>query len=251
MVNSVTRLIAANWKMYKVLEEVQEFFKEFLPKVKGVKEDLVIFPPSVYLAEASRLAKGSNVMIGSQNVHFELQGAFTGEISLPMVQEFCQIVLIGHSERRQSETNDVINRKVKLVLGKGFKALLCVGERLEHRQLGETTKVLEEQLTTALRGVPAERLGNLTIAYEPVWAIGTGANATVKQAEESHAFIRSWLEGKFPVQAKSVRILYGGSVTPEEAGKLAKGKNIDGFLVGGASLNPSAFVEIVKAAATN
>jgi triosephosphate isomerase len=242
----MTKLFVANWKMYKTLEEVRDFFKEFLPKVKDVSNEIVICPPSVYLQEANKLVQGSNVKIGAQNIHSELQGAFTGEISLPMVEEFCDYVLLGHSERRMQETNDIIHKKLLLVLGKKMKAILCVGERLEHRQLGDTNKILEEQLSSALHGVPSDKVANLVVAYEPVWAIGTGINATPEQAEEAHKFIRSMLSNTYGARGKNVRILYGGSVTPEDIGSLIRDQDVDGVLVGGASLNARAFAAIVK-----
>jgi triosephosphate isomerase len=241
------QLVVANWKMYKTLAEVQDFFEELLPKVKGLKNEIVVCPPAIFIPEAYKLVQGSNVKIGAQNVHFELQGPFTGEISLAMVKEFCEYVIVGHSERRSLETNEDINKKLCLILGRSCRPILCIGERLEQREFGEANKVVEQQLFSATSGIAEDKIENLSVAYEPVWAIGTGINATAAQAEEMHKVIRSLLAKRFGGKAKAVRILYGGSVTPENAAELSQIQELDGFLVGGASLNSKAFAAIVKA----
>ncbi|MFH1510954.1 MAG: triose-phosphate isomerase [Candidatus Woesearchaeota archaeon] len=235
-------LVVANWKMYKTSSEAKEFFEELLPIVRDEQKEMVVCPPAVFLPLAAKITLGSNVQIGSQNVHHELQGQFTGEISVQMIKEYCSYVIVGHSERRPFESEEVVAAKLRLVLSSGLWAILCIGERLEQRELGETAQVIRRQMTTALEGCSKEALAKLVVAYEPVWAIGTGVSANAEQTGQVHALIREMLDSRF-VKA---RIIYGGSVTPEDVGQIMRMQNVDGVLVGGASLNANAFAEIVK-----
>ncbi|UCH45388.1 MAG: triose-phosphate isomerase [Nitrospiraceae bacterium] len=237
--------IAANWKMQKTNSETEEFLNAFLPLVRGIDDvDILIAPPFTSLETASRLMKSSNVLLGAQNVYFEESGAYTGEIAPSMlIAAGCSHVIIGHSERRQyfSETDEVVNRKIKLALTTGLKVILCIGESLEEREANRTFDVLNTQLTGSLADV---QLNDITIAYEPIWAIGTGKTASNEQANDAHAYIRDWL-GKNKEGADSVRIQYGGSVKPDNVKGLMAEPEVDGALVGGASLKPDSFSQIV------
>ncbi len=240
--------IAANWKMQKTIEETEEFINAFLPLVKDVTDvDILIAPPFTSLDAASRLLKSSNVILGAQNVYFEEKGAYTGEISPAMLLSAgCSCVIIGHSERREyfSETDEIVNKKIRLARDKKLDVILCIGESLEQREAGKTFEVLDGQLTGSLNNLT---LDGITIAYEPVWAIGTGKTATKEQANETHAYIRGWL-GKNKEGAENIRIQYGGSVKPENIADLMSQPEIDGALVGGASLKPDSFAGIVSGA---
>ena len=241
-------LVAANWKMHKTLQEAEEFAEDI--KAAKAKASLLIFPPSPYLARLSALLEGTSIEVGAQNMHAEEKGAFTGEISAAMVKSCgASRVLLGHSERRQhfGETNASINGKVKAALKHGLKAMLCIGETSSERESGRTMDVLRAQLEECLGGVSAKEAGRITIAYEPVWAIGTGKTATPQQAQEAHAFIRKTLSGLFGKEYSKTRILYGGSVTPENAASLFREKDVDGALVGGASLDVGKFLKIGNA----
>ncbi len=240
--------IAANWKMNKTVEETESFINDFLPMVKDITDvDILIAPPFTSLGAASRLLKASNVMLAAQNVYYEESGAYTGEVSPAMLLSAgCSCVIIGHSERRQffSETDEIVNKKIKLARKNGLDVILCMGESLEERESSRTFEVLDKQLTGSLEGVS---LDNVTIAYEPIWAIGTGKTATKEQANEAHAHIRNWLR-KNKDNADNVRIQYGGSVKPDNVVELMSQPEVDGALVGGASLKPDSFAALVKGA---
>ncbi len=245
------KLIAANWKMYKTPEETRAFFREFLPIVTAhTRDEIVVCPPFIDLAPAVEAARGSNVAIGAQNVHWEKEGAFTGEISAPMLTALgVTHVIIGHSERRQyfNETDDTVNRKLETALENGLTPIVCVGEVLEEREAGLTEDVLRRQCMRAFNGISARKAAKLTVAYEPVWAIGTGKTATPQMAADAHLVIRYEAEKAFGKEfAEALRILYGGSVKPENASALMAESEIDGALVGGASLQPAAFAKIVQ-----
>ncbi len=240
--------MAANWKMNKTSRETEEFINTFIPLVRDISDvDILIAPTFISLETASRLLKSSNVLLGAQNVYHEESGAYTGEISPDMlIAAGCSHVIIGHSERREyfSETDEVVNRKIKLARSKGLEVILCIGESLEERESNRTFDVLSGQLSGSLADLS---LDGITIAYEPIWAIGTGKTATDEQANETHAFIREWL-GKHRENADRVRIQYGGSVKPENIEGLMSQPEIDGALVGGASLKPDSFAKIAAGA---
>ena len=243
--------IAANWKMNKTIIETAEFINAFLPMVNDVMDvDILIAPPFTALSEASRLLKSSNVMLGAQNVYYEEKGAFTGEISSGMLLSAgCSCVIIGHSERREcfSETDEIVNKKIKTARNNNLEVILCIGESLEQREADKTFEVLDGQLAGSLKDLP---LDAITIAYEPIWAIGTGKTATKEQANETHEYILGWLR-KNKDGADHVRIQYGGSVKPDNIEALMSESEVDGALVGGASLKPDSFAGIVKGAAKN
>jgi triosephosphate isomerase len=246
-----TKLIAANWKMYKTPDQTRAFFHNFLPLVSGhTRDEIVVCPPCVDLASAIDAAKGSNVAIGGQNVHWKEEGAFTGEISAQMLLALgVTHVIVGHSERRQyfGETDDTVNLRLKAALEAGLTPICCVGEVLEEREAGLTDDVLRRQCVRAFHAVSAKKAAKLVVAYEPVWAIGTGKTATPELAAEAHAVIRSEASEVFGEEfAGKLRILYGGSVKPDNASTLMAQEEIDGALVGGASLDPKSFAGIVK-----
>ena len=246
-----TPVIAGNWKMYKTPSEADGFVREFLPRVAGVSGvEIVLAPPFTSLAAVAALTRGSKVGVASQNVHFAAEGAYTGEISPKMVKETgARFAIVGHSERRQyfGETDESANRKVRAVMEAGLVPILCIGETLPEREAGKTFSVVERQLRGGLSGIPASAAGKILLAYEPVWAIGTGVTATPEQAQEVHAFLRGVLKSLWGDAASgSVRILYGGSVKPENISDLMGCADIDGALVGGASLSPESFAKIVQ-----
>ena len=243
--------MAANWKMYKNPDETREYFREFLPLVAGHdRDEIVVCPPYTDVAAAIEAARGSNVAIGVQNVHWKADGAYTGEISAPML--LClgvTHVIVGHSERRQyfGETDDTVNLRLKTALESGLSAICCVGEVLEEREAGMTDDVLRRQCVRAFHAISAKKAAKLIVAYEPVWAIGTGKTATPELAAEAHAVIRREATEIFGEEfAASLRILYGGSVKPDNVKSLMAQEEIDGALVGGASLDPKSFSAIVK-----
>ena len=245
------KLIAANWKMYKTPEQAGAFFRDFLPMVADhTRDEIVVCPPYVDLQIAIEAARESNVMIGAQNVHWEKEGAFTGEISVGMLGALgVTHVIIGHSERRQyfNETDDTVNRKLEIALENHFTPIVCVGEVLEEREAGLTEDVLRRQCMRAFNGISARKAAKLTVAYEPVWAIGTGKTATPEMAVDAHSVIRHEAGKAFGDEfAENLRILYGGSVKPEICEALLCEEEIDGALVGGASLDPVSFTRIVK-----
>jgi len=244
------RLIAGNWKMNKTPSETRAYLEAFLPKVRDYEDrEVLLCPPFTSLCVAGELLKNSPVKLGAQNCHYEDGGAYTGEVSIPMLKELgCEYVIVGHSERRHlfGESDELINKKVVACLEKGVRPILCVGEKKEEREAGLTFKVVETQIRLALSGVE-ELTDKLDVAYEPVWAIGTGVPATPEDAAEVHAFIRSLLKEINPEGKGETRILYGGSVKPENASRFLEKKEIDGLLVGGASLDPESFLQIVEA----
>jgi triosephosphate isomerase (TIM) len=245
------KLIAANWKMYKTPDQTRDFFREFLPLVAGhTRDEIVVCPSFLDLPAALEAAKGSSVAIGAQNVHWKAEGAFTGETSvLQLLALGVTNVIIGHSERRQyfGETDDTVNLRLKTALEAGFTPICCIGEVLEEREAGATDDVLRRQCTRAFHAVSAKKAAKLVIAYEPVWAIGTGKTATPVIAAEAHAVIRNEVTRIFGEDfAAKLRILYGGSVKPDNASALMAEEEIDGALVGGASLDPESFTAIVK-----
>jgi triosephosphate isomerase len=249
-------LVAANWKMHKTRAETTAFLDAFLPlareRLDGV--ELVLCPPFTSLQAAVEGCAGTEVGVAAQNLHFERQGAFTGEVSAPMLAELgVDGVILGHSERRQlfGETDEALRRKVPAALGEGLTPILCVGETIAEREAGETEDVLRRQLEADLADVAEADLARMEIAYEPVWAIGTGKNATVDQATAAIAYIRSLVAARGASAAESIRILYGGSVKPANAAELLGPGEIDGALVGGASLSPGDFFEIALAAAAS
>jgi triosephosphate isomerase len=246
-----TKLMAANWKMYKTPDQTREFFRDFLPQVSGhSRDEIVVCPPYVDLATAVEAAKGSTVAIGGQNVHWKAEGAFTGEISAPMLLSLgVTHAIIGHSERRQyfGETDDTVNLRLKAALEAGLTPICCVGEVLEEREAGLTDDVLRRQCVRAFHAISAKKAAKLVVAYEPVWAIGTGKTATPELAAEAHGVIRKEATEIFGEEfAAKLRILYGGSVKPENTSALMAQEEIDGALVGGASLDPKSFTAIVK-----
>ncbi len=246
-----TKIIAGNWKMFKTPEQTTAFLAEFLPMVADhTRDEIVVCPPFVDLRVAVEAAAGSNVAVGAQNVHWEKEGAFTGEISVGMLSAIgVTHVILGHSERRQyfNETDDTVNHKLKTALESGFTPIVCVGEVLEEREAGLTEDVLRRQCTRAFHGISARKAAKLAIAYEPVWAIGTGKTATPQMASDAHLVIRHEAEEAFGKEfSEGLRILYGGSVKPDNASALMGEEEIDGALVGGASLEAASFSKIVK-----
>ncbi len=242
-------LIAGNWKMHKTIPEALNLIRELKELVKDVNDrDILVCPPFTALYPVSKELKDSNIDLGGQNMYFEEQGAFTGEVSPLMLKDAgCSYVILGHSERRHifGETDELVNKKVLSAVNHGLIPILCVGELLEERENGKTQEVVEKQVREGLKGIDGD--DEFVIAYEPVWAIGTGKTATPELAEEVHLFIRQVLSDMFGSEkANSVRILYGGSVKPENAAGLLNMENIDGALVGGASLKAESFAKIVK-----
>src|SRR3954469_18376907 len=243
---SRTKLLAANWKMHKTPAEAQAFCREFLPLAKGLSAiEISLCPPAVAIPATVEALKGSRIHVGAQNVHWDKEGAFTGEISCGMLLAIgCTHVIIGHSERRQyfGETDTTVNKRLEAALKAGLTPICCVGEVLEEREAGLTDEVLRRQCTVAFRGISGDKAKKLTIAYEPVWAIGTGRTATPQIAAAAHATIRAEASKALGKNvAKAMRILYGGSVKPDNAKALMSEGEIDGALVGGASLDPRSF----------
>lgn len=242
-------VIAGNWKMYKTAGEAAAFVGAFLPLVSGVRGvEIVLAPPYLSIGTVARLVQGSGIGVASQNVHFADEGAFTGEVSARMLAEAgATHCIIGHSERRQffAETDDAVNRKVRAALAAGLVPIVCVGETLPDREGGRTFDVVGRQIAGGLKEIPAADASRVIVAYEPVWAIGTGRTATPGQAQEVHAFLRGRLREPWGGTADSVRILYGGSVKPDNIAALMANEDIDGALVGGASLSPESFAKIV------
>ena len=247
-------VVAGNWKMHKTAAEAQALARE-LRNALGVVRDqveVVLAPPFTALYPVGKAVEDSNLLLAAQNCHAEAQGAFTGEVSAPMLKELgCRYVILGHSERRQlfGETDEGVNRKVKAVLAAGMLPIVCVGETLQERESGRTLEVVSRQLAGGLAGMDAAAVARLVIAYEPVWAIGTGKTATSAQAQEVHAHVRGWVAQAFGKEAAAaVRIQYGGSVKADNAAELLGQPDVDGALVGGASLKAADFAAIVKAA---
>jgi triosephosphate isomerase (TIM) len=248
------KIVAANWKMNMTQAESERFVDSFLRDVGEIADiEVVIIPPFTAIAKVSEaLGRAQNIKVGAQNMYWEKNGPFTGEISAALLRDlFVLYVVLGHSERRTlfGETDEMVNRKVRAALEAKLRPIVCVGETLDQREKGNVEKILSIQLRGSLAGLKPKELQESVIAYEPVWAIGTGRNATSQQAQEAHAFIRHTLQKMADdTTAERVRIQYGGSVKPENAGELMSQPDIDGALVGGASLDPRSFVQIVKAA---
>ncbi len=245
--------VAGNWKMNmdgQSSRDLAEALRKQLADVDNVR--MAVCPPFVYLASVAGVLRESNIAVGAQNMYVEAKGAFTGETAGPMLTDVgCRYVILGHSERRHvmGESDEFINRKVHKALECGLEPIVCLGEKLEQREAGQTESVVSAQLTAALAGVAAEQMAKITVAYEPVWAIGTGVTATPDQAEEVHAYLRSLLSELYDGEVAENTILqYGGSVKPDNAADLMGMANVDGALVGGASLSAEAFVPIVRAA---
>jgi triosephosphate isomerase (TIM) len=244
-------VMAGNWKMFKTRAETRAFFAAFKPLVAAVRDrEIVIAPPFTALADAVEAARGSAISIAAQNMYWAPEGAFTGEVSPPMLVETgCRAVIIGHSERRQffGETNETANRKVKAALAAGLEPILCVGESLAEREAGETRAVVDRQFRGSLAALTLTEFSRIIMAYEPVWAIGTGRTATPEIASEAHGFLRELAGAVFsPESAAGLRILYGGSVKPDNVKGLMAQADIDGALVGGASLDAAQFASIVN-----
>jgi triosephosphate isomerase len=247
-------LIAGNWKMNKTASEGADLAKAIVAAVgKATAVEAVLCPPFTALETVSKVVEGSAVKLGAQNMHPEASGAYTGETSAGMLRSlFCTYVILGHSERRSyfGESDAFINKKVLAALKAQLKPILCVGETLQEREGSKTLDVVRTQTLGGLEGVAKEQMPDVVIAYEPVWAIGTGKVATTAQAQEVHAFIRKLLVEKYGETAQRVRILYGGSMKPDNAPELLKQPDIDGGLIGGASLQAVSFLDLVKAGTT-
>ena len=242
-------IIAGNWKMHKTIAEALEFVNEVKDRVNNDKVEAVICAPFTLLKDLKQATKGTNIKIGAQNMHFEEKGAFTGEISPLMLKELdMDYVVIGHSERRQyfNETDETVNKKVLKALEVGIDPILCVGETLEEREAGNTKDVCKVQVEKALENVSKEDLAKVVIAYEPVWAIGTGKTATSEDANDVIAYIREVVANLYGELANEVRIQYGGSVKPSNVAEIMNQSEIDGALVGGASLEANDYVELVN-----
>jgi len=243
--------IAGNWKMNKTVGEALDLVRELKTAISGVKGvEVAVAPPFTALYAVHKELEGSSIRLAAQNLYWEEKGAFTGEISPLMIKEIgCHYVIIGHSERRQffGETDETVNRRIKAVLFQDLKVIFCIGETLKEREGGKTFSVVERQVEGGLKGLGDKEMKNIVIAYEPVWAIGTGKTATPEQAEEVHRFIREKIEKLYSREvSKEIRIQYGGSVTPENIQGLMIQPNIDGALVGGASLKAESFSKIVR-----
>jgi triosephosphate isomerase len=240
--------IAGNWKMHKTVGESVDLARELVAKLKDCKDKVMIAPAFTALSKVAEVVKGTNVLLGAQNMGPEEQGAHTGEVSILMLKDIgVQVVILGHSERRHTylESDDLINKKLRLALAHGLDVILCIGETLEERESGHLEKVLSTQLKEGLKGVESGNLGKITIAYEPVWAIGTGKTATPEDADTVHAYCRSIIAALFGKEkAETMPIQYGGSVKPDNVAALMAKSNIDGALVGGASLKADSFVPI-------
>ncbi len=244
--------IAGNWKMNTDMSGAKELASALVEKIGSVEDvDLAVCPPNVYLWAVGEALSGSNIELGAQNVFYEDNGAFTGEVSTAMLKDVgCRYAIIGHSERRHviGETDELINKKILKALSDGLDVMFCVGELLEQRKSNETLEVVRRQVEVGMEGVDAEQAARITIAYEPVWAIGTGETATPDQAQEVHAMIRQLIARNYDdTLADKMRIQYGGSVKPANAADLLSQEDIDGALVGGASLKADAFAQIVQA----
>lgn len=243
-------IIAGNWKMYKTIAEAVEFVNEIKGKVNNTDVEAVICAPFTLLKDLKEATKGTPIKIGAQNMHYADNGAFTGEISAPMLKELdIDYVVLGHSERRQyfNETNETVNKKVLKALEAGIDPILCIGETLEEREADKTKDVCKVQTEKALENVTAEDMKKVVIAYEPIWAIGTGKTATAEQANDVIAYVREVVKGLYGEEiSEEVRIQYGGSVKPSNVSEIMNQTDIDGALVGGASLQPADFTELVN-----
>jgi len=244
-------VMAGNWKMYKTQADARAFMEAFVPMVANVTHcEIVVAPPYTALPAVIQAAQGTKIGVAAQNLYWEKEGAYTGEISAPMLAELgCRAVIIGHSERRQyfGETDAMVSLKVKAALLAGLAPIVCIGETLEEREAKQTESVLERQFSEGLAALTEAEFSRILLAYEPVWAIGTGRTATPEIAVAAHRFIRRQATARFSAEcAEQVRILYGGSVKPENVRALMAQDEVDGALVGGASLEPQSFASIVK-----
>ena len=247
-----TKFVAGNWKMVTDRDRARELATAVASRCEGTSVQVAVCPPFPWLMAVKECLIGNQVKLGGQDCHFEQEGAFTGEVSASMLKSAgCDLVILGHSERRHGmgETDELINKKTVAALGQGLQVIFCLGELLEEREANQTEAVLDRQLTNGLAGLSPEQMENVVIAYEPVWAIGTGKVATTEQAQEAHAFIRGKISTFFGENvANTIQILYGGSVKPDNAGALMQQADVDGALVGGASLKADSFVAIIEAA---
>ncbi|MCA9470754.1 MAG: triose-phosphate isomerase [Nitrospirales bacterium] len=243
-------LIVGNWKMHKTASEGMRLTQDFLKLYRhSSNSEVVLAPPFTALHAVHEIVRSTPVKLAAQNVYYQQEGAYTGEISPPMLKDLgCHYVILGHSERRQyfAETNDLINQKVRAALAHGLSPILCVGESLEERETGKTHSLIQQQLLEGLQDVTADEMQQVTIAYEPVWAIGTGKAATVEQATEVHTAISHSIEEKWGMDRNTNRVIYGGSVKPDNAEQLFASPKIHGALVGGACLDPESFAKIVS-----
>lgn len=246
------KIFVANWKMNKTVTEAKIFMKEFLPMVKDSKNEIIICANGVCLQTLQSFAQGTNVLVAGQNIYPKDTGAFTGEISLPMLEDLnIKTVMLGHSERRIyfGETDEFINEKIQASLQKGFKVVFCIGEKEEERNSGETVKVLERQLKVGLNGILGEDIRNVYVAYEPIWSISTfstGRTATNEEIVEVMSQVKEILKNLYPSYYENIKTLYGGSVSPKNASEIMSLKNIDGALIGGASLKPESLAEVAR-----
>jgi triosephosphate isomerase (TIM) len=245
--------VAGNWKMNKTIAGAKALIGAMSPELAAIDNvDKAVAPSYLAVPAVAELCKGTGIKVGAQNLHWEASGAYTGEVSPPMVAELCDFVIIGHSERRKyfGETDETVNQRLKAALAVGLDVIVCVGETLEENEAGQTEAVVTRQLAQGLAGISETQAAAITIAYEPVWAIGTGRAATPEDANNVHKnVIRPFLKGQFgEARADLMRIQYGGSMTPDNAAELFAMSDIDGGLIGGASLKPDSFVAIVKAA---
>ena len=246
--------VAGNWKMNTSLKSATALAQSLVAEIAQeiTQVEVAVCPPFPYLLPVANAIAKSGIQLGAQNVYFENPGAFTGEVACEMLVDVgCQFVILGHSERRHilGETDETINLKVRAAIKHGLNVILCVGELLDDRKGGRTEVVLDAQMAGSLAGIPADDLSHLVVAYEPVWAIGTGVTATTEQAESAHLYLRNWIAGRYNSQiAENRRILYGGSVKADNALTLMQQPNVDGALVGGASLKTEQFVPIIRAA---
>ena len=244
-------IIAGNWKMNKNIGESIDLANSIKRSLYDVEEvEIVVCPPFTSLSDVNEITMETNIKLGAQDCFWQAEGAFTGEVSAAMLKNVgCEYCIIGHSERRQlfGETNETVNKKLKVLLKENIKPIVCVGEKLEERKSGKTFDIIKDHVVNSLAGISKEEMSRTVIAYEPVWAIGTGVNATKEQAEEAHKYIRTLLGQMHGDEvAKSVRIQYGGSVKPENIRELILQEDVDGALVGGASLKADSFVQLVK-----
>ncbi|MFW9881658.1 MAG: triose-phosphate isomerase [Candidatus Thorarchaeota archaeon] len=247
-------IVGGNWKMNRgTPKQAELMLKELIPLIKKINNvEIVIAPPFTSLISSRKILKNTNMKLGAQNMYFEEKGAFTGEISPNFLKDIgVEYVILGHSERRDifKESDDLVNKKLKKALSKGLKSIVCIGEHLEEREEGKTKEVIQYQMNETFKDLNKDQITQTVIAYEPIWAIGTGKTATPDQAEEIHVFIREILAQKFDREtAEIIRIQYGGSIKPDNAEELFSKKNIDGGLVGGASLQADSLANIIKAA---
>ncbi|MBR2578582.1 MAG: triose-phosphate isomerase [Clostridia bacterium] len=243
------KIIAANWKMNKTVSETKDFLRDFKGKIQNEDNcEIIVFPPFTSLVDAVRVCENTNIRIGAQNCHCESSGAFTGEVSAEMVRDIAvDYVICGHSERRKYffETDEIVNKKIHRALENNLKVIFCVGESLEIRENGKVNEWIAGQIKNGLKGISKENLKNITVAYEPIWAIGTGKAINTESADGVAEFIKKCLADNFGAKTA---VLYGGSVKPSNASDFINSKNIDGLLVGGASLDAESFAEIVFAA---